>query len=182
MQVDRAKQKEIVSHTNLSESILNPIRGPKIRQQDVENPQEQYDTTLFDESIFGPIQKKRDKAGLETGAGPLLKAYQHTTSKKSSKTSTFELMMKSFERERRRGRDVVDSDKEKEHHREKQPAAWGEGTRSKPRMKNLEWKNFIDGVQDTKPVCCVVVIVQWSLDQYSGHSIRQLPHCYSHQV
>ena len=134
----------------LSESILKPtcIRGPKIQQRDLEILHDQHDTTLFDESIFGPIQKKREKAGLDGGALPPLKAYQQTVSKKSSKSSAFELMMKGFERDRQRERDC-DCDKRKDCKREKKLD--GGERNNKPVLKNMEWKNFINGM-NTKPV------------------------------
>ena len=135
----------------LSESILKPtcIRGPKIQQRDLEISHDQQDTTLFDESIFGPIQKKREKAGWDAGAVPPLKAYQQTVVKKSSKSSAFELMMKSFERDRQRERDS-DCGKRKDRRREKKLD--GGERNNKPALKNMEWKNFINGV-NTKPVC-----------------------------
>ena len=135
----------------LSESILKPIciRGPKIQQRKLEISHAQHDTTLFDESIFGPIQKKREKVGLDGGALPPLKAYQQIVSKKCSKSSAFELMMKSFERDRQRERDSDYGDKRKDCKREKKPDR-GEGG-NKPALKNREWKNFINGM-NTKPV------------------------------
>ncbi len=142
-------------HPKLSESIPKPtcIRGPKIQQKDLEISPGQYNTTLFDESIFGPIQKKKDKAGLDAGALPPLKAYQQTISKKSSKSSAFELMMKSFEHDEQSSRERdVDCNKGKDRKGEKEQT--GRERNNKPAVfKNTEWKNFINGV-NTKPVCC----------------------------
>ena len=136
----------------LSESVLRPtcICGPKVQQRDIEISRDQHDdTTVFEESIFGPIRKKKGKPNLEAGGiiAPL-KAYKQTVRKKSSKPSAFELMMKSFERERLRERDG-DCDKRKDCRGEKKPKR-REGNDT-PALKNLEWKNFINGV-NTKPV------------------------------
>jgi hypothetical protein len=99
--------------------------------------------TVFDESIFGPIHKKKVKSGLGLEAGIIAppKAYK---SRKSSKPSAFELMMKSFERERQRERDRG-CDKRKDCRREKKLNG-GEGSNT-PALKNMEWKNFINGVK-----------------------------------
>ena len=153
IQVGQAKHKEMTRlRTELSESVLKPtcIRGPKVQQRGLEISHDQQDTTVFDESIFGPIQKQKSQAGLEAGALPSLKAYQQTVNKKSSKSSAFELMMKCFERDKQRGRES-DCDEREGRRREKKPNA-EEGTKV-PALKNTEWKNFINGM-NTKPVCC----------------------------
>ena len=150
MQVGKAKHKAVASQRpELSESVLRPtcICGPKIQQRDIEISRDQHDTTIFDESIFGPIQKKKGRPSLEAGVitAPL-KGHKRTVSKKSSKPSAFELMMKSFERERLRERDS----ERKDYRREKRPNR-GEGNDT-PALKNMEWKNFINGM-NAKPVC-----------------------------
>ena len=154
MQVGKAKHKAVVpQRPELSESVLRPtcIRGPKVQQRDIEISRDQHDdTTAFEESIFGPIQKKKGNPSLEArGIIAPLKAYKKTVSKKSSKPSAFELMMKSFERERLRERDG-DCDKRKDCCRREKKLNRGERNDT-PALKNLEWKNFINGV-NAKPV------------------------------
>ena len=154
MQVRQTKHKTVASqHAELSESILKPtcIRGPKIQQKDLEVLRDEHDTTIFDESIFGPIQRKKDRVGLEAGAvAPPLNAYQQRVGKKTSKSSAFELMMKRFERDRNRERDG-NYDKRKDQRRDEQlDGGWRNNIL--PALKNMKWKNFVNGV-NTKPVC-----------------------------
>ena len=74
------------------EDILGPVQHiPQRVPEDIDHAT--YDTTIFNESILGPVKDKR--SGQKGG----MKLTESKSNKKDNRSSTFEQMMTSFERE-----------------------------------------------------------------------------------
>ena len=121
---------------------------------------DRHNTTLFNESIFGPIHAKnhkRDNASLEpvefeTVELPFQGNCLQKTAKQpqTSKSSMFERMIQEFEATREKGKDS----ERKERMSVKEDKYTDVGEEDKLYLKNQEWKNFITGMSKaTKPVC-----------------------------
>ena len=130
-------------------NLIGGVFSPQIHQRDGYIPQDQQNTTLFNESVLGPIRKNTQMSestgvGFEARVTALRRECHQKANGISSKLSTFEQMIKSFESEWQKRVDKMEKRKvqaQEDQHRDRDE--------KHPNHKSLEWKNFITGV--TKP-------------------------------